>query len=64
MEIRNRRVRLRVTQHELARLAGTSQAAISRLERKVNTPSPITAYAIEEALQRLENDNDPPQVGR
>lgn len=46
------RVRLRLTQVALARLAGVSQQAISKLERQGGCPRYFEAAAITSALQR------------
>ena len=54
MNIRKRRESLGLSQEELGRLAGVSYATISRLERGLRVPQKSTLAAIENALERVE----------
>jgi transcriptional regulator with XRE-family HTH domain len=64
MELRERRAALRISQSALAEAAGIAQATVSHTERGLHRPHPIVSRALDEALTRLENDNDPAGRGR
>lgn len=54
-DVRRRRVRLGLTQGELAREAGVSQSLVAKIERKLVEPSYRNVVALLEALERAED---------